>query len=143
MKLTLTIDQSGVAIVAPRQKAEIDAILQRSREKHGGYITVTIETPRRPRTTGELSQNRALNGYIQQICKETGNDFGVVKSEVKYRALKRGYPILTRNGKPVLDIYGREMGISEADSSVEECGYLIEEVIQLASELGIRLEGLE
>ncbi len=142
MKLTLHRNQLAL-LVQGDYKARYEALLEQAEAKHGGYLTVSIELPRRPRTTGERSQNRALNGYIQQICEETGNDFGVVKSEVKYRALKRGYPILMKDGKPALDLYGREMGISEADSSVEECGYLIEEAIQLASELGIRLEGLD
>ena len=142
MKLTLHRNQIALLLQGD-YKARYEKLLEQAEAKHGGYLNVSLELPKRPRTTGEQSQNRALNGYVRQICKDTGNDFGVVKSEVKYRALKRGYPILTRNGKPVLDIYGREMGISEADSSVQECGYLIEEVIQLASELGIRLEGLE
>ena len=142
MKLTLHRNQLAL-LVQGDYKARYERLLEQADKKHGGYLNVSLELPKRPRTTGQRSQNRALNGYVQQICADTGNDFGVVKSEVKYRALKRGYPILMKDGKPALDLYGREMGISEADSSVEECGYLIEEAIQLASELGIRLEGLD
>jgi len=142
MKLTLHRNQIALLLQGD-YKARYEVLLAKAEEKHGGYLNVALELPKRPRTTGQRSQQAAVNGYVQQICRETGNDFGVVKSEVKYRALKRGYPILMRGDKPALDIYGREMGISEADSSVEECGYLIDEVIQLASELGIILEGLE
>ena len=136
MKFTLTIEQSGVAIVAPRFKKELDVIFARSRERYNGYITVTIETPKKPRTTGEKSQNRHLNGHIQQIAQETGTPFDVVKHEIKQRAITRGYPILyDGKGKAVLDIFGREQGISEADCSTVECGYLIDETHQLAAEL--------
>jgi hypothetical protein len=142
--MKITVHRSQIAILLTGDaKAQLNALLDKAEAKHNGYINVSIELPRRPRTTGERSQNRALNGYIQQICEETGNDFGVVKTEIKHRALRRGYPFLEKNGIIMRDIYGREMGISEADSSVEECGLLIEEAIQLASELDIKLEGLD
>ena len=142
--MKITVHRSQVALLLTGDaKAQLNALLGKAEAKHNGYINVSIELPKRPRTTGQRSQANAANGYIQQIARETGNDFGVVKSEVKYRALKRGYPILMKDGKPALDLYGREMGISEADSSVEECGLLIEEAIQLASELDIKLEGLD
>lgn len=142
--MKITVHRSQVALLLTGDaKAQLNTLLDKAEAKHNGYINVSIELPRRPRTTGERSQNRALNGYIQQICEDTGNDFGVVKTEIKYRALRRGYPFLEKNGIIMRDIYGREMGISEADSSVEECGLLIEEAIQLASELDIKLEGLD
>jgi hypothetical protein len=105
------------------------------------YVTLTIETPKKPRSTGDGSQNHHLNGHIRQICEETGNEPDVVKLEVKYRAVVfLGYPIEKRpDGSDVLDIWGRPKGISESDSSVEECAKLIEMVHVLASELGIIL----
>lgn len=110
-------------------------------------MIVTLESPFRPRTTGVGSQNRAINGIIQQICVETGQDFQTTKEYVKSRAVEMGYPILTKkvmkNGQiedePVTDWYGNIRGISEADSSVEECAILIECAIMVASELGITL----
>jgi hypothetical protein len=39
-----------------------------------------------------------------------------------------------------MDIYGRVMGISEADSSTKECAILIETTHMLASEVGIVLQ---
>ena len=105
------------------------------------YVTLTVETPKKPRSTGAGSQNHHLNGHIRQICEETGNDPEVVKLEVKYRAVVfLGYPIEKRpDGSDVFDIWGRPKGISESESSVEECAMLIEMVHILASELGIIL----
>lgn len=96
-----------------------------------GWATVKLSRPRRPRTTGWHSQSHHLNGHIQQICVETGNDFDAVKSVVKMRAISRGYPFHTFQGIAIPQ--------SEAQSSVEECALLIDEVHQLAAELGISL----
>jgi hypothetical protein len=106
------------------------------------YVTLTIETPKKSRTTGDGSQSHHLNGHIRQICEETGNDFEVVKLEVKYRAIVfLGYPIEQKpDGTQAMDLWGRPRGISEADSSTEECAKLIEMVHVLASELGIILK---
>lgn len=107
-------------------------------------VTVTIEKPFTPRTTGYKSQNHALNGYIQQICMETGQDFSTTKNYIKQMAIAMGYPVKTRklpNGcvEDVQDWFGNPVGISEADASKEECSLLIECAVQLASELGIML----
>lgn len=107
-------------------------------------MLVTVESPFRPRTTGAGSQNRMLNGIIQQICMETGQDFHSTKEYIKSKAVEMGYPMLERKCahglEPVLDWYGNPRGISEADSSVEQCSLLIESAIQLATELGIVLK---
>lgn len=112
-------------------------------EKHGGYLTVTLQTPQQPRTVGERSQNHAINGYIQQICKETGNDFDDVKMYVKRKAIRRGYPMKRdENGNVVYSLVdGQPIPESEARISTVEAGYLIDEIIHLAAELGIILQG--
>ena len=112
-------------------------------EKHGGYLTVTLQTPQRPRTTGERSQNHFINGAIQQICEETGNDFDDVKMYVKQKAFRRGYPMKRdENGNIIYSLIdGQPIPESEAKISTVEAGYLIDEIIQLAAELGITLKG--
>ena len=87
---------------------------------------------RRPRTTGPRSQNRHLNGHVQQIAGETGEDFDVVKREIKRRARKRGYPFRTSR-------FGYAVPKSEADATIEECGMLIEESHEVAAFLNIVL----
>jgi len=114
---------------------EVDKIIKIANAKNSGWFVCTIENMKRPRSTGEKSQGNHFNGHIQAICKDTGNDFDDVKKYVKHKAVSRGYPMLKNP-----DMFGNIRGISEADASVEECGLLIEQVHQLASELGIILE---
>ena len=86
----------------------------------------------RPRTTGPRSQNKHLNGHVQQIAQETGEDFDEVKREIKRRARKRGYPWLVGE-------FGQEKAKSEALATVEECGMLIDEAHEVAAFLNIAL----
>lgn len=102
-------------------------------------VHVLVETEKKARTTGRFSQSHHLNGHIQQICTETGNDFSQVKEYIKSRAISRGYPQKTHHGRPAFDLFDRPIGISEADSTTEQCALLIEEAHMLASELGIVL----
>ena len=110
-------------------------------------VNVTIEEPFRPRTTGVGSQNHALNWIIQVICQETGQDFQTTKEYIKSKAVEMGYPMLTRKRmekgqiveEVITDWYGNPRGISEADSSVEQCSILIDCAIMLATELGIEI----
>jgi hypothetical protein len=109
------------------------------RKHPDGPFDVEISIPKRPRTTGENSQNHALNGIIQKIAHETGNDFADVKLYVKRAAFGRGLPFLTRaDGSVVCSIIdGEPLPISESDMSTVECGYCIDEATILASELGV------
>ena len=112
--------------------------------KKGVLVKVEIKAQTKKRSTGEHSQNHALNGAIQQICQETGNDFQDVKEYVKSRAVSMGYPMLTRSdGQIVVNPYGEPRGISEADSTSKECSLLIEVTHMLASEYGIILKESE
>lgn len=104
--------------------------LRKCREKHNDYVLVTIQPPRKPRTTGENSQNHLLNGILVQICEETGNDYDSVKDAVKMIAVEQlAYPYKT--------IGGRIIPQRERDCSVEECSKLIEAAQMLAADLGI------
>ena len=142
MKTTWTSHYSTVDVEPPHDKKDrLKEILSLSEAKHNGYVTITIETPRKPRTTGYKSQSHHLNGHIQQIAEYTGMPFYLIKTEVKCRAVEMGYPILLNSkGEVQMDIYGRVMGISEADSSTSECSILIEVTHMLAAELSLTLE---
>lgn len=74
---------------------------------------------------------------------ETGQDFASTKNYIKQMAIERGYPRLMRRTvkgiEDVTDWWGNPVGISEADASIEDCSLLIDCAVQLASELGIRL----
>ena len=62
--------------------------LRKCRDKHNDYVLVTIQPPKRPRSTGAFSQNHHLNGHIMQICNETGNSYEAVKNAVKMIAVE-------------------------------------------------------
>lgn len=118
---------------------EIQMVLDKCIADHR-RVHVLIEPEKRGRSTGDFSQNHHLNGHIQQISVYTGQPFEDIKKYVKQMAISQGYPILTKAGNPVIDMWGQAVGISEADASTSECAILINCVHQLASELGIILE---
>ena len=110
--------------------ANIKHELRKCRDKYGDYVLVTMQPPKRPRTTGKDSQNHLLNGIIVQICEETGNDYDSVKDAVKMIAVEQlAYPYKTIGGKIIPQ--------RERDCSVEECSKLIEAAQMLAADLGI------
>ena len=130
-------DVSGrVAFIPPEDagaRANIKRELAKCREKYNGFVLVTLQPPKRPRTTGENSQNHHLNGHILQICNETGNDYDSVKDAIKMLAVEvMGYPYKT--------IAGRVVPQRERECSTIECALLIEAAHVLAADLGIILQ---
>ena len=105
---------------------------KRLKSKKASQVYVKIGYPRKPRTTGDKSQNHHLNGHIQQICQETGDEFDDVKMEIKRRAIKRGYPTRT-------DSFRNVIAESEGNASTVECGYLIEEAHDVAAFCNVKL----
>lgn len=133
MKHSETIHVDKIADIVPSGMREI------AEKRDDGYLEITIENIKRRRSTGEKSQNHHLNGHIQTICEETGNEFEDVKKHVKQMAINMGYPMKMKGGDVVLDMWGSPIGVSEAESTVEQCAMLIECVHMLAAELGIIL----
>ena len=86
----------------------------------------------RKRTTGKDSQNHRINGFVQQICEDTGNDFDTLKYYFKRKAIRQGYPFKT-------DPEGEAVPVSEAILTTIEAAYLIDEIEQYAAENGIIL----
>lgn len=93
--------------------------LRKCRDKHNDYVLVTIQPPKRPRTTGAYSQNHHLNGHIMQICNETGNSYEAVKNAVKMIAVEQ-------MEYPYTDFHGVITPKPESECSSEECAKLIE-----------------
>lgn len=116
----------------PAARANIKHELSKCREKHNGFVLITMQPPKRPRTTGKDSQNHHLNGHIMQISNETCAGYSAVKDEVKRIAVETmGYPYEIVNGH----IHPK----GESDSSTDECNKLIEAAHVLAADLGIIL----
>ena len=124
-----------IAFAVPTDTAIREAIkreLVKCRDKHNDYVLVTVQPPKRPRTTGDGSQNHHLNGHIMQICAETGNDYDVVKNAVKMIAVEQ-------MGYPYTDFHGVITPKAESESSTDECAKLIEAAHILAADLRIIL----
>ena len=125
-----------IAFDLPQDAGAREAIrreLERCRDKHNDYVLVTLQPPKRPRTTGKDSQNHHLNGHIMQICNETGNSYDVIKYCVKMIAVEQlGYPYKT--------IAGHIVPQPESESSTDECALLIEAAHILAAQLSIILQ---
>ena len=125
-----------IAFAVPADEVAREAIkreLAKCRDKHNDYVLVTIASPKKPRTTGDGSQNHHLNGHIMQICAETGNDYDAVKNAVKMIAVEQ-------MGYPYTDFHGVITPKSESESSTDECAKLIEAAHILAADLGIVLK---
>ena len=117
----------------PGARENIKRELGKCRDKNNGYVLVTLQPPKRPRTTGADSQNHHLSGHIMAICNETGNDYDSVKDAVKMIAVENlAYPYKTIGGKIVPQ--------RERECSVEDCAKLIEAAHILAADLGIILQ---
>jgi len=126
-----------VTVQFPRGWSDgVQMLRQELARKRVSQAFVKLGKPRKPRTTGELSQNHHLNGDIAQIAVETGDEFDDVKMEIKRRAIKRGYPFRT-------DSFGNVVPQSEADCSTTECAMLIEEAHDVAAFLNIKLRETE
>jgi hypothetical protein len=122
-------------------EAALAVLLAKCEEKCAGYVSVRLDAPHRPLSTGPRSQNHRLNGFVSQFCNATGNDFEDIKLFVKRRAMRRGLPAKSSAGGKVVysKVDGEPLPISEADMSVEQCGWVIAEIEQLAAEEGVTL----
>lgn len=113
-------------------KAAIVRELRKCKDKNNDFVLVTLQPPKRPRSTGLGSQNHHLNGHIMQICSETGNSYDAVKYCIKMHAVEE-------LGYPYEELAGHIIPQGESSASVEECALLIEAAHELAAELGIIL----
>ncbi len=125
-----TGSRAAVSFEVPEMfRGQLWAMVEKAKTE---YYQVKISRPKRPRTTGDKSQNHHINGHCQQIANETGNSFAVVKEYMKRAAIDRNYPIETLPD-------GSVMPRSEADIDTVEAGYLIDTIHQFADEWQIRL----
>jgi len=95
-----------ISFEVPRAYAkELGELFTKSPEK----MTVELSIPRKLRSTGYKSANHHLNGHVQQIAQETGNDFADVKLYVKRKAFARGLPFATKpNGEIIYSLVDGE-----------------------------------
>jgi stage V sporulation protein SpoVS len=129
------LSSDGLLLTIPRDYSEaILSIVERSANKHNGFMTVTLGTPKRPRTTGPRSQNNKVFGMCTDIVEQF-HQAGMIDIDVDkvYQAFKRmavaeGYP--TRYNP----IDGIEEPESQSRVSVEQDEILIKVIQRFADE---------
>ncbi len=105
-------------------------------------IMLNLSDKHKKRTTGKNSQNAKLHGLIRIIAEATGNDFAIVKYEIKRQAMeKMGYPVMKDSlGKEVWNkIRNEPMPQSESNCTTVEESLLIDSAYLLGADLGIIL----
>lgn len=134
--LKRTFYAGHIAFDLPQDAGAREAIrreLERCREKNNDFVLITLQPPKRPRTTGADSQNHHLNGHIMQICNETKNSYDAIKYCIKMLAVEEmGYPYELIDGH----IWPKP----ERESSTDECALLIEAAHVWAAQHGIILQ---
>lgn len=134
--LKRTFYAGHIAFDLPQDAGAREAIrreLERCRDKNNDFVLITMQPPKRPRTTGADSQNHHLNGHIMQICNETKNSYDAIKYCIKMLAVEEmGYPYELIDGH----IWPKP----ERESSTDECALLIEAAHVWAAQHGIILQ---
>ena len=126
-------------IVVPRDFGPaLVKLLERADRLHGGFVTVTLGTPKRPRSTGPRSQNSKVWGMCSDIADQFEANGIEISREKVYEAMKRmavheGYP--TRFNP----IDGIEEPESQSRVSVEQDQVLIAVVQRFADENNLYL----
>ena len=126
-------------IVVPRDFGpSVVSLLERADRLHGGFVTVTLGTPKRPRSTGPRSQNSKVWGMCSDIADQFEASGIELSREKVYEAMKRmavheGYP--TRFNP----IDGIEEPESQSRVSVEQDQILIAVVQRFADENSLYL----
>lgn len=129
-------ERGRICFEAPREPELQEAlrnILRTCQDKYSDYVSVTLEPPYKPRSTGKGSQNHHLNGHIMQICQFTGHSQKKIKDAIKMIAVEQfGYPFETIGGVVVPK--------GESECNTKECAMLIEASHYLAAFLELVLK---
>jgi hypothetical protein len=109
-----------------------EALAMRSVKGRAGYLSWTIDLPKRPRSTGPGSASNHAHGHFQQLSMAMGVPFETAKMYIKIRAaIEMGYPSEM--------IKGIVLPQSEALATVEQESMLIEMCHIVASEISVAL----
>ena len=121
--MTITLPASFIQLLIPDKAryAEWLKLQTMALEKKGGYLTITVESPKRPRTTGENSQNSHIFGHCGNIAEQLSMDKDHVYEAVKRMAVGTlGYPTWLN------PLDGVEEPLPQHFASVEQASLLIQ-----------------
>ena len=124
LDIIIKASENGIKIPDDYKQTFLD-LIKYCNEKRGGFMRLILSPPFKHRSTGEKSQNHHINGHVQQISNETGEEFDVIKMYAKRSAIKRGYPIRD-------DLFGDVQPLSETEIDSEQAGFLIDELHMIA-----------
>ena len=108
-------------------------LMEKAEAKCAAHISIRMDSPRRPRSTGWKSQSHHLHGHIRQLCEPTGYTMAEMKQIVKEDTSSWPVEFKKFRGKR------RTLYASEADISVEVCAEAIEICHRIAADLNVRL----
>ena len=133
-----TGDPRRLLVELPRTVADqLVPLYYKSEQRCGDYLSFVVGLPHAARTTGERSQNHAINGGIAQVWERSGANgtmtFDAFKLWIKWKAI----PSWPYEAAPD----GTMLPKSEADISIEEAAIFIDWLRMFAGENGIDLEG--
>jgi hypothetical protein len=119
-------------ILPAEARDAMKSLQDKSIKSRGGYLSLTIDLPKRPRSTGPGSASNHFHGHVTQLSMAFGIPFETTKMYIKIRAsLEMGYPAET--------IKGVTLPQSEALATVEQESMLIEMCHIVASEIPVSL----
>lgn len=122
--------QDGKLMIPDFARIKYEELMRFCIKNRNGYVSITLDIPHKPRTTGDQSQSHAINGYISQITKVTGDDFDYVKMYCKRKAVSKGYPTTVTQ-------LGETIPKSESLIDTIEAGYLIDTIKEVGAFVGI------
>lgn len=116
----------------------VKRLADKAHEKHGGFLTIRLELPRRPRTTGKHSQNNFAHGASADIALQLSTperEYGTtdVYEAMKRLAVKEGYPTVYEE----LDDSVQPKHL--ADATMEEAAIVCRVMTKFADEHGFWL----
>ena len=107
-------------------------LLKKCAAKSSGYVTLTLDAPKRPRTTGERSQNSALWGWCSDIAEQLDYTPDQVKAAMCRMAVSEGYPT-------TLSIDGVEEPMPTRYASIEQMSVILSVIVRFADENSLYL----
>lgn len=109
-------------------------------KKFPTLVRVRIGSPRKMRTTGDLSQNHKIAALCNAIGEETGHTYNEVKMLAKYDALAMGYPYrwVTIKNPETGQLVQQIEPYHENELDTQQASILIEALLIRCADLGIQ-----
>jgi hypothetical protein len=115
-------------ILPPEARDSMRLLSDKSIKSRGGYLSLTIDLPKRPRSTGKHSQNSRVFGHCADIAKQLSAGDVTYSTEkiyaaMKLMAMKAGeWPSAKdEEGQAIVNPITKELEpMSQADATMEE-----------------------